>query len=136
MLDVKFTLAKKRINPFFQFGVALALGWIGMLICKIFHIANAAEYFAAFVAIVFFCLINIVVSLAYNSFLRYTVTSFYIFIFLVVILLLSAKFLSRISIWDLEPYRNMLASLAIFYLIASLLVRGIRFIYEMAEGDR
>jgi hypothetical protein len=136
MLDVKFTLVKRKASPVVQVVIALAIGWTGMLACKIFQLENSRAYFAAFVGIIFFCLINTVVSIAYNSFLRYTVISYYIYIGLVVVLLLSAKLFSGISIWKLESYRNMLVSISIFYLIASLMVRGIRYIYEIAESDR
>ena len=136
MLEVKFTLVKRKASPLVQVGIALAIGWAGMLVCKIFQLENSRAYFAAFVGIIFFCLINTVVSIAYNSFLRYTVISYYIYIGLVVVLLLSAKFFSGISIWKLESYRNMLVSISIFYLIASLMVRGIRYIYEIAERAR
>jgi hypothetical protein len=61
--------------------------------------------------------------------------SFYIYIALVIVLFLSAKFFSGISIWTLSIYRNMLTSVSIFYLIISVLVRGLRLIYEAAERD-
>ncbi len=135
MIEVTFTFIKKRAGPFLQLAVSLATGWVGMLICKLGHTAKGTEYFAAMVAIIFYTLINTVVSIAHKSFLRYTIPSYYIYIILVVLLLLSAKLISGISIWNLEEYRMMVVSVTMFYLIVSLLVRGVRFIYEIAEED-
>lgn len=135
MLEVNFTLAKHRISPYMQLGLALGIGWLGMLVCKVMHIPGAGEYFAAFIAIVFYCLLNTVVSLAHPSFFRYTVPSYYLFILLLVLLLLSARYTSGISIWNLEAYRMMLLSIVLFYAIASILVRALRFMYEQAQND-
>ena len=133
--DVNFTLINHRVNPYIQVGIALAIGWIGMLICKLGNIPNASEYFAALIAIVFFCLLNTVVSLSHPSFLRYTVPSYYMFILLLAVLLLSARYTSGTSIWDLEIYRMMLLPIVLFYAIASLLVRGLRLLYEAAQNE-
>lgn len=135
MLEVNFTVAKHRISPFIQVGIALGIGWIGMLICKLFHLPAASPYFAAFIAIIFYALLNTVVSLAHASFFKYTVPSYYVFIGLLIVLLLSARYLSGISIWNLEEYRMMLLSIALFYAIASILVRAVRFIYDAALND-
>ena len=135
-MEITFTLVQKRITPLNQVLFALLVGLSGMLICKLLHLPPASEYFAAFLAIIFFCLMNIVVSLAHSSFLRYTMPSFYLFILLVGVLLLLAKFFSGISIWTLKEYRMMLVPIGIFYFMASIFSRGIRFIYEAAErGD-
>ncbi len=104
-----------------------------MGVCRVAALPVGSEYFAAFVAVIFFTLINVVVSLAYESFLRYTVPSYYLYVLLVAILLLSAKFLSGISIWTQYEYRMMLISISIFYLLASTMVRAIRLIYEAAQ---
>ena len=133
MQEMTFTIVKKRATPWIQFGVSLLIGWVGMGICKLVHVQNGGEYFAAFIAIIFFCLISVVVSLAYESYFRYTVPSYYLYILLVIILFLSAKQLSGISIWTLYEYRMMLISISIFYLMASTMVRGVRLIYEAAE---
>jgi hypothetical protein len=133
MQELTFAIVKKRAKPLIQFAASILIGWLGMGICKLFHLHNGAEYFAAFIAIIFFCLINVVVSLAYESYLRYTVPCYYLYILLVVILLLSSKFLSGISIWTLYEFRMMLVSISIFYFMASTMVRGVRLIYEAAE---
>jgi hypothetical protein len=135
MLEVNFTLIKHRINPYAQVGISIVLGWLGMLVCLLGHIPGASEYFAAFIAIVFYSLLNTVISLAHPSFFRYTVPSYYMFIVLLVVLLLSARYTSGISIWNLETYRMMLLPIVMFYAIASILVRALRFLYESAEND-
>ena len=135
MMEVNFTFVKQRTSPLVQLGLAVGIGWSGMLLCKLFHIAGTPEYFAALVAIIFYCLLNTVVSIAHPSFFRYTVPSYYIFIALLVVLLLSARYLSGVSIWNLEIYRMMLLPIVIFYALASLLVRAVRYIYDVAEHD-
>ena len=135
MLEVNFTLIKHRINPYAQVGISIVLGWLGMLVCLLGHIPGASEYFAAFIAIVFYSLLNTVISLAHPSFFRYTVPSYYIFIALLAVLLLSARYLSGVSIWNLDIYRMMLFPIIIFYALASLLVRAVRYIYDAAEHD-
>ena len=133
-MEINFTIVKKRATPLFQALFALGAGWVGIILVKVWpgH-PVATEYLAAFVAIIFFTIINIVVSIANESFLRYTMPSFYLYIALVAVLLLSAKFMSGVSIWKLEEYRMMLLSISIFYFVASVLVRGVRAIYEAAE---
>lgn len=116
-----------------QVVVCAVLGVAGMLLVKVLPLHPSYEFFAAFVALVFFTILNILVSLAYPSFFRYTVPSYYLYGALVVILLLTARGLSGISIWDLWVYRMMLFSLTIFYFMASVLVRAIRAIYELGE---
>jgi hypothetical protein len=135
MMEVNFTFVKHRTSPLMQLGLAVGIGWAGMLICKLFHIAGTPEYFAAFIAIIFYSLLNTVVSIAHPSFFKYTVPSYYIFIALLAVLLLSARYLSGVSIWNLDIYRMMLFPIIIFYALASLLVRAVRYIYDAAEHD-
>lgn len=132
-MELNFTIVRKRASPLIQVAAALVIGWSGMAVCQLTKLPAGTEYFAAFVAIIFFALINIVVSLAYESYLRYTVPSYYLYILLVIVLLLSAKNLSQVSIWSQYEYKMMLISISIFYLLASTMVRAIRLIYEAAE---
>ena len=134
MLEMNFTLLHKRANKWMQFAVSLFTGWVGMLICKLTHANPGREYFAALVGIIFYTLINTVISLAHKSYFRYTVPSYYLYVFLVAVLFLSAKFLSGISIWNLEEYRMMLLSVSVFYIVISIAVRAIKYIYEAAES--
>ncbi len=124
----------KRIGLWVQLAIVLALGWGAMLIGKLCSSDPSSGYFAALMALVFFAIVNTVVSIAYKSFLRYTVPSYYVYVILAVILLQSAKLSSGISIWKLDEYRMMLVSVSVFYLIASLLVRVIRVIYDAVES--
>ena len=134
MEEINFTIVKKRATPLVQFAVAVLIGWTGMLICKLAHTHDGEEYFAAFIAIIFFTIINTVVSIAYDSYLRYTVPSYYIYVVLVAVLFLSAKYFSGISIWTLKEYRMMLFCVSIFFLIASTFVRAIKLIVTAAEN--
>jgi hypothetical protein len=134
-MELNFTILKHRATPLYQFALAVVVSGAGMLICKTVHVEKGTEYFAAMVGIILYTILNTVVSVAYSSFLRYTMPSFYIYIALVIVVFLSAKFFSGISIWTLPIYRNMLTSVTIFYFIISLLVRGLRLIYEAAEND-
>lgn len=135
MVDINFELVHRKVNPWLQFGLAIAVGLVGMVICKIVQGQGSSEYLAAMAGIILFTLINVVVSVAHTSFLRYTVPSYYIYGLLLIVLLLSAKYISGISIWKLTEYRMMLFSITLFYFIASLLVRLLRYIYEIAESD-
>ncbi len=105
-----------------------------MLVCRFVHHEPAAEYFAAMLAIIFYVIMNTIVSLAYTSFLRYTMPSFYIYILLVAVLFFTAKQSSGISIWTLSIYKMMLVSVSIFYFMVGVMVRVIRVIYEAAES--
>lgn len=133
-MQLGFTLIKRKATPLIQVAMCLVLGWVGMAGIHFLHVANAAEYYVAYVAIIFYCIMNTVISISAASFLRYTIPSWYLYILLVVLLLLSAKFLSGISIWDLWEFRMMLLSITIFYFVVSTMVRAIRFIYEVAES--
>ena len=135
-MELGFTILRHKATPLYQLGLAVLVGLAGMGLCKLLHAEKGSEYFAAMVAIILYAILNTVISVANNSFLRYTMPSFYLFVALVVILFLSAKLLSGISIWNLPIYRNMLTSVSLFYIIISILVRGLRIIYEMAERDR
>jgi hypothetical protein len=135
MIDLDFRLVKRRVNPWMQFALALATGWLCILICKIAGAVSGTEYIGAMIGIILFTIVNTVVSIAQNSFLRYTVPSYYIYGLLVAVLFLSAKFISGISVCQLAEYRMMLFSVTLFYFIVSILVRLVRLIYEIAEND-
>ena len=132
-MDIDFTFVKKKASPLIQLVVSLLVGWVGMGVCRLINAASGSEYFAAFIGIIFFCIFNIVVSIAYQSYLRYTIPSFYLYILLGVVLFLSAKFISGVSIWSVYEYRLMLISVTIFYFIGSNMVRILRLIYDAAE---
>ncbi len=137
MLDIDFTFVHKRASPLIQLALALGIGWLGMLVCKLISAPSGREYFAALIAIIFYTLMNTVVSIAYKSFLRYTMPSYYIYILLVIVLFFSSKLLSGVSIWSpaAEEYRMMIISISLFFFVAGVMVRGVRFIYELAERE-
>jgi len=135
-MELNITIVKKRATPLIQGGFAVLLGWLCIIVIRLWpHHPPGSEYFGAFIAIIFFTIINIVVSIAFESYLRYTIPSYYLYVAMVIILLLSSKLLSGVSIRSKEQteYRMMLEAISIFYLIASTLVRAVRLIYEAAE---
>lgn len=129
-----FTFIQRKATIGVQAAAALFIAFTGMGVCKLMELQPATEYFAALVGIIFYTLFNTIISIAHESFFKYTVPSFYMYAGLLVVLLLSSKFISGISIWDLYEYRNMVISISLFYFIISTLVRAVRFIYEMAES--
>jgi hypothetical protein len=108
---------------------------IAMVFCHFAFRGEAFEFLAAFSGIVFFSLMNSVVSIFHESFIKYTWPSWLCYIAMIVILLLSAKLISGTSIWALPEYRMMLGSIVAFYVMTSLMVRVIRAIWEFAESD-
>ena len=90
---------------------------------------------AAFTGIVLFSVTNAVISVFHETFMKYTWPSWMIFIGLLVVLLLSARLISGVSIWSLREYRMMLVSIVPFYIITSIMVRVVRAIWEFAEED-
>lgn len=137
MTDINFTIIQKRATPPVQALFALLIGWAGMLICRLIHQPAGREFFAALTAIIFFSIINTMVSIAYKSYLRYTLPSFYLYILLVVLLFLSARWISGISIWNssMHEYRMMLISVTIFFFIITHLVRIVRAVYNILEKE-
>ena len=132
-MPLDFTIAHKKFTPWRQVAATIVIALLGMLVVKVSTLAPEYEYFVVMVSLVFFSIFNTIISLAYPSFFRYTVPSWYLYIAMAAVLLLTAKLLSGISLWDLWAYRNMLLSLTVFYFIISLLVRVIRGIYELGE---
>ncbi len=133
MFNYNFLL--KRASPFYQLLASGLLAVLVMIICRVFVAGNAFEYSGAFIGIVFFALINSVISVFHPSFKIYTLPSYGCYFLLAAVLLRSAKALTGISIWSLAEYRFMFTSVTIFYLVTSVLVRVIRGIYEFAENE-
>jgi len=124
-----------RFSPFRQALVCASFSLFGMICCHFIFRGDTFEFMAAFTGIVLFSVMNSVVSVMHESFVKYTWPSWMIFIGLLVVLLLSARLISGTSIWQLREYRMMLGSIVVFYIITSLLVRLIRTIWEFAEED-
>lgn len=127
--------AAGKISPFRQALACGALSLLGMLLTHFIYRGDSFEFMAAFTGIVLYSIMNSVVSVFHESFVKYTWPSWMIFIALLVVLLLSARLISGISIWQLREYRMMLGSIVVFYIITSLLVRLVRTIWEFAEED-
>ena len=124
-----------RFSPLRQALACAGFSLVGMILCHFIFRGDSFEFMAAFVGIVLFSLMNSVVSVFHETFVKYTWPSWCFFFGLLVVLLLAARLISGVSIWTLREYRMMLGSIVVFYIITSLLVRVIRAIWEFAEAD-
>lgn len=124
-----------KFSPIRQALACAAISISGMFVCHFVFKGDTAEFTAAFTGIVLFSLINSVISIFNETFVKYTWPSWLIFIALLALLLLCARYISGVSIWTLREYRSMLISIVAFYVITSLLVRVVRAIWEFAEND-
>lgn len=105
-MPLNFTIAHQKFTPWRQVAATVVIALVGMLAVKLSPLAAEYEYFVVMVSLVFFAIFNTIISLAYPSFFRYTVPSWYMYIAMAAVLLLTAKFLSGISIWDLWAYQH------------------------------
>ena len=127
--------AASKISPFRQALACAALSVAGMVICHFLFKGAAYEFMSAFTGIVLFTIMNSVVSVFHETFIKYTWPSWLIFVVLLIVLLLSARFISGSSIREHREYVMMLGSIVAFYIITSILVRIVRAIWEFAEED-
>lgn len=118
-----------------QVALAVAIGLVGMLTAHYGNFEKGTEYFAVLVAMIFYVLTNSIASISEGSIYKYTLPSIYSYIAFSAALLLLAKFMSGISIWNLWEYRMMVVSLTFFYFVLSFLVRVIRFVLEISGGE-
>ncbi len=123
------------LTPQRQALACLSLSLLGMVFCHFAFAGTANEFLAAFSGIMFYSLMNPVLSIFHESFAKYTWPSWLYYIALLIVLLLAARYISGTSIWALPEYRMMLGSIAAFYIITSIMVRVIRAIWEFAESD-
>lgn len=133
MKDLSFTIVNRSATPLVQFVACLLIGWAGMLVVQVIKVPPGAEYFAAFLAIILFTIVNTIVSIASDSYFKYTIPSYGFYVLLVAVLFLTSKYLSGISIWNLWEYRMMFTSITMFYIIISTLVRAVRFLFDAAS---
>lgn len=124
-----------RLTPQLQALACFGLSLLGMVFCHFAFAGTATEFLAAFSGIMFYSLMNPVLSIFHTSFVKYTWPSWLYYLGLLVLLLLAARYISGTSIWALPEYRMMLGSIAAFYIITSIMVRVIRAIWEFAESD-
>lgn len=124
-----------NISPQKQAIGAAVISLLGMLLCHFIFDKGSYEFMAAFSGIVFYCIINPLISVFHESFAKYTLPSWGLYVILLILLLLAARRISGISIWSLPEYQMMLGSITLFYVMISLIVRLIRLIWEYAESD-
>lgn len=124
-----------RFTPFRQALACGSLSFAGIVICHFLFRGDSTEFMAAFTGLVLYTIMNAVISVMHESFVKYTWPSWMVYMGLSAVLLLCARYISGISIWSLREYRMMLGSITVFYIVASLLVRLVRTIWEFAEED-
>ena len=122
-------------TPLRQALACLIISSLGIVFCHFIFRGSSNEFLAAFSGIMFYSIMNPVLSIFHESFVKYTWPSWLFYSGLIVILLLAAKLASGTSIWALPEYRMMLGSIVAFYIITSLMVRMIRAIWEFAENE-
>lgn len=132
----KSSLMEKAFSPLMQALYSFGLGLVGIVVTKLLSPETYYQFLFAFVGIVFYCLINAAVSIFRDSFVRYTMVSWWISIGLTIVLLLVARFISGVSIKVHPEFIQMLISLAIFYIVLSLAVRGIRAILNFIDNEK
>jgi hypothetical protein len=124
-----------NLSPIRQAIACAILSIVGIVVCHFAFQGGSFEFLAAFSGIMFYSLMNPVVSVFHESFMKYTWPSWLYYLGLIIVLLIAAKLISGTSIWALPEYRMMLGSIVAFYIITSLMVRVIRAIWEFAEND-
>ena len=128
-------IISKNISPLKQALGSAIVSLLGIILCHFILGKGSYEFMAAFSGIVFYCIMNSIISVFHDSFIKYTMPSWGLLVALLIFLLLAARLISGISIWSLPEYRMMLGSIAVFYIMISLMVRLIRLIWEFAEND-
>ncbi|HEY0262714.1 MAG TPA: hypothetical protein VGB95_06785 [Chitinophagales bacterium] len=133
----KETNIAAKFTPLVQAGIALLLGLTGIVITKFIFDETFYQFIAAFTGIVIYCLVNAEGSIFHDSFVRYTIVSWWLYVALVIVLLLAARFISGEHIVEHnKEFIQMLISLSLFYVVASLAVRGIRGILEFMDSEK
>ena len=125
----------EKFTPLVQALFCLVLALAGMLGCHFLFPNRGFEFSSAFVAIILYSIVNPFVSVFHAQFKRYTWPSWGLFALLLLVLLLSARFISGSSIQQYSQYLYMLKSIVPFYIVTSLLVRLVRLMWEFAEDD-
>ena len=124
----------KRIPPVVQTCIGFLLGLGSIIVINVTKPEVAAEFMGVFTGILFFILINCLLSLFHPSFQRYTLPSFLFYILLLAGLLQAAKRFSGESIWNHGAYQGMAVTLSLFYVVLSFLARIIRAIYHFTTS--
>lgn len=123
------------VTPFKQALVALAIGWTGILIAKLSGAGGGIEFAGAFVGILLYVLMNILISISYANFWKYISPSLGFYALLMAVLLISAKLTSGFSIFAFREYQMLVLAFTLFYMLASGLSRLIRALFEFANEN-
>lgn len=123
------------LTPLAQGALTLIIGVVGMLMAKIIGLESYFIFTFSFVAIVFYSLMNNVLSIFQISFQKYTLPSWGVFAILIMVLLLCARVLTGESIQLHREFIKILLSVVLFYFVLSLMMRIIRAMWEFAEND-
>src|SRR5690606_8449551 len=126
----------KIFSPLLSADCSLALGLAGIVVTKMSGMETSYQFVFAFTGIVVYCLVNAIISVFRDSFVRYTLVSWWIYIGLVIVLILADRFISGESIQTHKEFIQMLISLSIFYVVVSVMVRIIRAAWQFAENDK
>lgn len=128
--------SKGMFPPLLQAIGILGISIIGIVGTKLFGLDSSYQFLAPFVGLGVYSLINAIISIFHESFVRYTMVSWWLYVGLTIVLLLTARFISGESIRKHPEYIQMLISLTIFYVVTSVLVRAIRAVWQLAENDK
>jgi hypothetical protein len=82
------------LTPVAQGVLSIMIGIVGMLMAKIIGVESCFVFIFSFVAIVFYSLMNNVLSIFHESFQKYTLPSWGVYAILIVVLLLTARALT------------------------------------------
>jgi hypothetical protein len=123
------------LTPLRQALFAIFFGLIGMALAKIFSAPNYFCVVLSFVSIVFFSLVNNILSIFQTSFKQYTLPSWGAYASIVIVVLMMARLISGDSIQKHPEFLKILFSVSLFYIVLSVLMRVIRAMWEFAEND-
>jgi hypothetical protein len=132
----KSSPSKRFFSPLAQAIAVLVLSLAGIAGTKLLGMDTSYQFLASFIGIVVYSLINVMISIFHESFVRYTMVSWWLYAGLTGGLLLAARFISGVSIRTHAEFIQMLISLTIFYVVTSILVRAIRAVWQFAENDK
>lgn len=126
----------QKATPIIQASITVALSLTLIVLSKLSGFATYYQFLLAFIGIAVFCLFNLIISISHSSFVRYTVLSWWMYIALIILLLLAARFSSGVSIQQHPEFIQMLISLSIFYIVGSIAVRGIRAVMDFIDNEK
>jgi hypothetical protein len=125
----------KSVTPVKQALFGLALGLVGMTIAHFAVKGEGYEFIAAFIGLLMFIVINAFASITGEGFIKYTLPSFGIYIVLLAALMFLARLISGTSIFEYYPYQMMVVAFSGFYIIATIIARLIKALYEFSNED-